>query len=77
MSALEEYEEAKFSVPLPPDPRVREAVMSILVKADAAIEQLKWMLYETWGQGGMEYGPPDFSEYMADLERRWTERKGE
>jgi restriction endonuclease S subunit len=41
MSAFEEYEEAKFSIPLPPDQRVREAVMSILVKADAAIAELE------------------------------------
>ena len=42
-------------------------------EAEATVKKLTWMVEETWGQGGMEYGPPDFSEYMADLERRWAE----
>jgi len=45
-----------------------------LAERDAELERLKWMLEETWGQGGMEYGPPDFSEYVAELERSWEER---
>ena len=46
-------------------------------QAEATVERLTWMVRETWGQGGMEYGPPDFFEYMADLERRWQERQAE
>jgi hypothetical protein len=43
-------------------------------QAEATVERLTWMVRETWGQGGMEYGPPDFFEYVADLERRWEAR---
>ena len=80
MSALEEYR--KYVDEVRDDYSEYNPAFHIILKADAAIaeleatvERLTWMVRETWGQGGMEYGPPDFFEYMADLERRWQERQ--
>ena len=72
MSALDEYR--KYVDEVRDDYSEYNPAFHIILKADAAIEQLMWMVEETWGQGGMEYGPPDFSEYVADLELRWAER---